>query len=119
MAEHMATVMKRVIGLNLILGVWLFVSPFAFGDDTVSTAATWNDVVVGLVIIGCAWCSVAGIPGQTVCSACGILCGAWLVLAPFILNYRVEAFGMIIGALVLVVSIIEGWQLTHSPSHAA
>lgn len=110
--------MKRVIGLNVILGLWLFVSPFAFGYDTVSTAATWTDVVMGLVIIGFAWCSVAWAPGQAVCSACGILCGAWLVLAPFMLNYRVEGFGMLIGALVLLVSIIEAWQLIHKPSHA-
>ena len=37
--------MKHVIGLNLILGGWLLLLPFAFGYLTV---AMWNDVVLGL-----------------------------------------------------------------------
>jgi hypothetical protein len=49
--------MKHVIGLNLILGVWLLVLPFAFGHVTV---AMWNDVVFGLVIISSSWGSAIG-----------------------------------------------------------
>jgi hypothetical protein len=37
--------MKHTIGLNLIFGVWLLVSPFAFGFA--SSAAAWNDVIAG------------------------------------------------------------------------
>jgi hypothetical protein len=111
--------MKHIIGLNVILGVWLVLSPFAFGYAT--TAAAWNDVIVGLVIIGCAWCVVAEAPGAALCSACGVVCGAWLMLAPFMLNYRLTAFGydVIIGALVLVISAIETWRVTHRPPSIA
>jgi hypothetical protein len=113
--------MKHIIGLNLILGVWLAVSPFAFGYDTASTAAVWNDVVVGLAIIGCAWCVVTDVPGSALCSGCSIVLGAWLMVAPFMLNYRIIAFGndFIIGALVLVISAIETWRTAHRPPSIA
>jgi SPW repeat-containing protein len=113
--------MKHIIGLNVILGVWLIVSPFAFGYDTASTAAIWNDVVVGLAIIGCAWCVVAEVPGSALCSGCSVLCGAWLLVAPFVLNYRLVAFGndVIIGALALAISAIETWRLTHRAPRVA
>lgn len=34
---------------NVVLGVWLIVSPWILGHDQV-TAATWNHVITGLVI---------------------------------------------------------------------
>ena len=103
--------MKHVIGLNLILGVWLLVLPFAFGYVTV---AMLNDVVLGLVIIACSSCIVAEVRGQTLCGTCGIVCGAWLMLTPFMLNDGAEAFAnVIIGALVIVISAVETWRTTH------
>ena len=102
--------MKHLIGLNLILGGWLLVLPFAFGYLTV---AMWNDVVLGLVIIACSWCAVMEVPGQALWAMCAILCGAWLMLAPFILKYSAEAFGDVtIGALVIGISTIETWRMT-------
>ena len=113
--------MKHIIGLNLILGMWLLASPFAFGYDTVSTTATWNEAVVGLAIIGCAWCVMTDVPGSALCSGCSVLAGAWLLVAPFVLNYRLVAFGndVIIGAFVLVIGAIETWRLTHRPPSIA
>lgn len=67
--------MKHIIRLNLILGVWLLVSPFAFGYDPASTAAMGNDVVVGLAIIGCTCCVVTGVAGQC-CAVDAASCGA-------------------------------------------
>ena len=107
--------MKHVTWLNLILGVWLCVSPVAFGYDVVSTAATRNDVVIGLVIIGCSFCVLSEVRGQPLWNTCGLLCGAWLMLAPFILNYRAYELGndLAFGASVIVISAIETWRMTH------
>jgi hypothetical protein len=115
--ERREAVVKQVIGINLILGVWLLVLPFAFGYVTV---AMWNDVVFGLVIVSCSWAVVAEVPGQALWGTCGILCGAWLMLSPFILKDGAEAFGdVIIGALVVVISSIETWRMMHGRTSTA
>lgn len=113
--------MKHIIGLNLILGVWLIVLPFAFGYDTASPTAMWNDVIAGLAITGCAWCVVTEVAAARLCSGCSVLLGAWLLIAPFVLNYRMVEDGndVIIGALVLVIGSIETWRLTHRPPSIA
>jgi uncharacterized membrane protein HdeD (DUF308 family) len=52
----------RYVGLsviNLLLGVWLIVSPFVLAYST-SRPATWNDVVFGIVVaILAIWSAVA------------------------------------------------------------
>lgn len=40
---------RHVRGLVVLLGGWLALSPFVFGFST--TAVTWNDVVMGVLII--------------------------------------------------------------------
>jgi hypothetical protein len=37
-------------GLNVIFGLWLIVSPFVLGYADV-TAALWNNILVGLVVV--------------------------------------------------------------------
>ncbi len=41
---------KTLDWINLILGVWLIISPFLLGYTAVA-AAVWNDVIVGLVVV--------------------------------------------------------------------
>lgn len=45
-----------VAGLVALLGLWLIVSPFVYGDagaaDATSDFGFWNDVVVGLIVFG-------------------------------------------------------------------
>lgn len=46
--------------LNVVLGAWLVIAPFALGNRAI-TANVWNDVVVGLVVVClAAWSAVAG-----------------------------------------------------------
>ncbi len=108
--------MRQVIGLNLILGVWLSASPFAFGFYTLSPSATWNDVIVGLAIAGCSWCVVQHFPGQALCSSCALIMGAWLMMAPFVLTDYADAFryDTVIGGVVVSICAIETWRLPHN-----
>lgn len=36
---------------NVVLGIWLLIAPFALGYSA-TTAAMWNDIVVGLIVAG-------------------------------------------------------------------
>lgn len=46
--------------LNVVLGAWLVIAPFALGNGAI-TANVWNDAVVGLAVVClAAWSAVAG-----------------------------------------------------------
>jgi multisubunit Na+/H+ antiporter MnhE subunit len=36
--------------VNLVLGIWLILSPWLLGFHSVSSSATWNDVIFGLLV---------------------------------------------------------------------
>lgn len=44
--------------VNLALGAWLLVSPWLLGFST-SASLMWNAVIVGLLIVGFAWWTIA------------------------------------------------------------
>jgi hypothetical protein len=109
-----------MIGFNIVLGLWLLVSPFAFGYDSVSPAM-WNDIILGLLVMGCSWCATAETPGQVFFAVCDMLFGIWLLIAPMLLSYRLGAYGneAFIGALLVVISAIETWHIMHRPPNLA
>jgi hypothetical protein len=45
--------------INVVLGVWLIIAPFLLGYSAL-TAALWNDIIVGIVIVVLAgWAALA------------------------------------------------------------
>jgi hypothetical protein len=108
---------KHVIGLNAIVGAWLILAAFAFGDNGMTTA-TWNDVIVGLVIISCSVGLMAGVAARSAYMSCAILCGAWLMIAPFVWNYRSTMLpkDIFVGGLVIVVAAVEMWRVSRRPA---
>jgi hypothetical protein len=49
--------------LNIILGLWLIISPFFLGFITVS--ALWNNIILGIIVAALAAWSSASAPHQT------------------------------------------------------
>lgn len=37
--------------INALLGLWLLVAPFIIGYSGTSGGATWNDAIVGIIVI--------------------------------------------------------------------
>jgi hypothetical protein len=114
--------MKRIIEINLILGVWLIVAPFVLAYSTGHVAAASNDVVLGLLLVGGSLWLLAERSGYLAVTAFETACGVWLMLAPFVLHGRaaphVLANNVAIGAIVLIVSLSEAWMLMHRPRRA-
>jgi hypothetical protein len=119
--------MKRVVWLNVVLGVWLVLSPFMLdsGASGIAMANTvivslLNDVVVGLILIGDSWWVLGGLGAGVSASGIGALAGVWMILAPSLLGYSqlraLSASDMAVGVLVLVASSIETWAFVHEPS---
>lgn len=41
---------KTIAIINIVLGVWLVISPFLLGYS-VTTSALWNSIVVGVLVV--------------------------------------------------------------------
>ena len=71
--------------LNLILGLWMIISPFAIGYAMVSAVAMWNGVVLGVLI------AIAGlVAAQSITSGASwwnVAFGIWLFFSPWILQF--------------------------------
>ncbi len=80
--------MKRITWVNLVLGVWLLLAPFALGVAGPHSAWSVNDIALGgLLVFFSGWMLAASDP-PIVADWMELLCGIWLVAAPFALKYR-------------------------------
>jgi hypothetical protein len=69
---------------NALVGLWLMISPLLIGY-TATPTAVWNAVVVGVLIVACAWVRATGAGNTLALSGVNVVLGAWLVTAPFFL----------------------------------
>jgi hypothetical protein len=113
--------MKRFTWITLILGIWLIASPFALGHAS-TTAATANDVIVGILFLGCSWWIVGGMAQPSVVNWFEVLCSIWLCAAPYALHYERLSHAMandvVVGIITLLVGLIEAWTLMLEPVHS-
>ena len=97
--------------INLILGVWLFISPWVVGYAGMASAAAWNAWILGVAIVVFAAFAVSmpQIWEETV----NIILGVWMVISPWVLGFtgtrNVEANAVIVGILVVV---FAAWAMT-------
>ncbi len=103
--------------INLVLGAWLFVSPWVFGfaDGTVA----WNAWIVGALI---ALVAIAALMAFTEWEEwANLLLGLWAILAPWNLgfdgNKAAMANHVIVGVIVAALAAIELWVTYHKPPH--
>jgi hypothetical protein len=94
-------------GAVLILGLWLVVAPLFLGYGFVG-AAVWNGLFVGTLVIILAGVKAFGQFRNPAAGWLNVLLGAWLVLAPFVLDYsaanRLLWNAVIVGLLIIVLS---------------
>ncbi len=107
----------------LVLGAWLFLSPWILGfaggapvgaeGVAGTTAAGWNAWIVGVVVAALAIWAIAMF-AQWQDWLNGVL-GAWLVIAPWVLGFGSLAAAawnsVIVGLLVLALAAWELWDV--------
>lgn len=108
---------------NLLLGGWLFFSPWvlgfagaAGGDGTAtSSVAASNAWALGLVIAALSLAAL--VRNQPWEEWLNSLAGLWMILSPWVLGYNQNATAvwnsLIVGALVLIVAV---WDLNTMPT---
>jgi SPW repeat len=81
-------------GANLLLGVWLFASPWLLGtlvthaevERYAGSAAAWNAYVLGAGLV--AFAALAAYMPKAWQEAVNTLLGVWLVFSPFVLEFQ-------------------------------
>ena len=112
------TTAKGLTGLNTLLGVWLFVSPFIFQT---TAGGAWNLFIVGAaiaILAGYNWArtSQGRVPSSGVSSVNAVL-GLWMALSPFVFLYGVAlSWNVVItGLLVLAFAGYVAYEASRQP----
>ncbi|MBI1777669.1 MAG: SPW repeat protein [Proteobacteria bacterium] len=105
--------------LNLALGIWLSVSPWALqfaNDETVTT----NAVVVGLGLV--LFQNITLTAFRVWEEWVNVVLGVWLVVSPWVLGIVAlvpTANVAIVGVLVLALALYEIWDIRRHSGHPA
>ncbi len=76
----------------LAFGAWLFFSPFYLGYDSTTGIAAANSYIIGTLVAVFAVCSLANPENWE--ERVNITLGVWLVIAPFVLQFRANDIAM-------------------------
>jgi SPW repeat len=102
--------MKRITWINLILGLWLIIAPFALKYAGLAHPAAVEDVVMGIIVAAFSWWMLASALPMMGQAWFEMLCGIWVAIAPFVIGYSGLAVARTndvwVGIVVLVVAIV-------------
>ena|ERR1051326_4018317 len=103
--------------VSILLGIWVFVSPFVLGVPA-GSAAMWSNVAIGAAVVLLA---LAGGWQQGAVQGLTVPLGAWLFASPFILNFSGTGFlwNNVICAFALVAETAYGGALRSFPAPSA
>lgn len=86
MNRKMRKSIMRLSGVNMLLGLWIMISPFVLGFHQFLPAVR-NNTAVGVGIAFFALLRLSSIENQPVWSWCNTLLGLWLIISPFLLGF--------------------------------
>jgi hypothetical protein len=101
--------------VNLLLGAWLFVSPWVLGFNTAGIVAT-SAWVFGIIIAGLALSAILAYQQWEEWLEAAI--GIWILVSPWVLkaagNPRILWSSLIVGALLVILALWSS-SLEHGP----
>ena len=87
---------------NILLGLWVVVSPFVLGFSR-NAAAMWSNIAVGAAVV---FLAVASERGNGLVPALIVPLGAWLFWSPFFLGFSGAAF--LANNIIMAFAVISG-----------
>jgi SPW repeat len=106
--------------INLILGIWLFASPWVLRFASTDITANQNAFLIGILLV---------VANAVMLSAFRVweewftvALGAWLVISPWVLGITgiaATANFVIVGLIVLALSLYEVWDVRRQSAHPA
>ena len=92
--------------VNLILGLWLFVSPWVLAY-AMQDAAAWNAYIMGAAIV--IFAAIAAYMPKAWEEMINTVLGVWLVLSPYVLGFAgqtmIAVHTVVVGVLVTVFAV--------------
>ena len=73
---------------NIVLGAWLFISPWIFLSAPAGQASAWNLWVVGALIFGVSIFALKDLKPWE--EWINLVLGAWVILSPWLFGYATE-----------------------------
>ncbi len=103
---------KAESAINVLLGIWFFISPWVFGAYTSKNA--WNSWIVGVAIIVFAAIRMASPAGLRIFSWINMALGIYVFFSPWIYGYTANT-GRFVNSLCVGVAVfllaITAWSL--------
>jgi SPW repeat-containing protein len=84
-SEVHANASKLSAGINVILGIWLFVSPWVYG--AAGNPNAWNSWIAGGLIVLFAWIRLAAPVGAAFVGWANVALAIWVFVSPWIYGY--------------------------------
>ena len=110
--------MKRLMRLNLGLGLWLIVAPFVL-DVRRAFRVSWEDFLLGLGIVSFSLCRLSSPRGAEFLDFLIMALGLTTLLNPFLYHYfNIEAVAwnnVVVGSMVFCLAIYENYKNLESP----
>jgi uncharacterized membrane protein HdeD (DUF308 family) len=102
--------------VNLVLGAWLFLSPWIFGFVS-ATTASWNAWLSGIVIAGLAIAALAAFSEWE--EWVNLIAGIWVLVSPWLVGFLANATAawvhFVVGVIVAAAAVIRLWFLHQGP----
>ena len=102
--------------VNILLGIWVILSPFVL-TFSVFPRAMWNNVIIG-ILVGIVGLIRTGTPQHPGWSWLNVILGIWLIISPFALGLFSQVAlwnNVILGIVVTTVA----WGNAMTTAHAA
>lgn len=100
-----ASAVRTASGLNVLLAVWMIISPFILSYS--ATAAYWNQIITA-IIIGILAIARMVAPRVVWMSWVNVVAGIWLIISPFLLSYNTAGSkwnSVIFGIVAIILSL--------------
>ncbi|MEZ4869293.1 MAG: SPW repeat protein [Caldilineaceae bacterium] len=99
---------RTASGVNVVLGLWLIISPWIFSYAALN-GALWNSIIVGIIVVVLAGIRVANVMQYTWLSWINLILGLWIIISPWVYNYATLTGAtwnsVIVGIIIAALSI--------------
>ncbi|HEY1327475.1 MAG TPA: SPW repeat protein [Casimicrobiaceae bacterium] len=105
--------------VNLLLGIWLFLSPWLLGYYEASMTAAWNAWILGVALV--VFSAIAVSMPQMWEEVINILIGIWMIISPWVLRFSGvtrsgETNAVIVGIIAIVLAAWAMGMARQAPS---
>jgi hypothetical protein len=110
---------RTASGVNILLGIWLIVSPWMF--DYSETPAVLNSMIVGALVAILAASRLASLRDTAIVSGINVILAVWTVISPWFYGYASNVGAVrdnvIVGVVIAALAIWSGGATIVEQTH--